>query len=281
MFLTNLKEGEIDLRLPLAMTGLIVVFIGFTCVKGKKSRGTGELLKELEGTSIRELTNKEASAIWKISSGEADRHLRLIKNAYGAQDILENLRKEKYDSDNKTHEELLERLWSALRPNIKRSGRISDDWEDIGFQGNNPATDFRGNGILGLLNLVYFAENHSKFAIQIINDAGYTNDRSQSQEWYMMAVAGINMTTVVSNWLTSRQIDRFFYNIPLINVSMTNTEDMLTNPAVIAHSQVYSSLFLSFHKTWLVKRPGIMEFSMFLNGVVVPANDPSKIQKEA
>lgn len=37
------------------------------------------------------------------------------------------------------------------------TGRISDQWIDIGFQANDPATDFRGAGFLGLWNLVEFS----------------------------------------------------------------------------------------------------------------------------
>lgn len=33
--------------------------------------------------------------------------------------------------------------------------RISKQWQEIGFQGNNPATDFRGMGMLGLNCLLY------------------------------------------------------------------------------------------------------------------------------
>jgi len=34
--------------------------------------------------------------------------------------------------------------------------RLSEKWIDIGFQGVDPVTDFRGSGILGLENLYYF-----------------------------------------------------------------------------------------------------------------------------
>ena len=45
-------------------------------------------------------------------------------------------------------------LWNNL---MKRelTARISKDWQEIGFQGNNPATDFRGMGLLGLKCLQY------------------------------------------------------------------------------------------------------------------------------
>ena len=34
-------------------------------------------------------------------------------------------------------------LWDLCFPNRKLSNRISNDWKEIGFQGTNPATDFR------------------------------------------------------------------------------------------------------------------------------------------
>ncbi len=32
--------------------------------------------------------------------------------------------------------------------------RITKQWQDIGFQGDDPGTDFRGMGMLGLHNLM-------------------------------------------------------------------------------------------------------------------------------
>lgn len=45
-------------------------------------------------------------------------------------------------------------LWNGLQPGVALTERISPQWTIIGFQGNDPATDFRGMGLLGLLNLV-------------------------------------------------------------------------------------------------------------------------------
>ena len=41
-------------------------------------------------------------------------------------------------------------LWALLMPLEELADRYSKQWEEIGFQGKNPATDFRGMGILGL-----------------------------------------------------------------------------------------------------------------------------------
>jgi len=45
-------------------------------------------------------------------------------------------------------------LWTSLQPDVVLTERISAQWTVIGFQGSDPATDFRGMGVLGLLNLV-------------------------------------------------------------------------------------------------------------------------------
>jgi hypothetical protein len=36
----------------------------------------------------------------------------------------------------------------------KLDERISDHWAELGFQGKDPATDFRGMGVLGLDQLL-------------------------------------------------------------------------------------------------------------------------------
>lgn len=45
-------------------------------------------------------------------------------------------------------------LWKELRPDTPLTGRISKQWCEIGFQGSDPKTDFRGMGLLGLHNLL-------------------------------------------------------------------------------------------------------------------------------
>ncbi|CAM9733547.1 unnamed protein product, partial [Phaeothamnion confervicola] len=59
------------------------------------------------------------------------------------------MKAEAYRSDDDAHEALLERLWSDLLPGRRRSARITREWGDVGFQGQDPATDFRGMGLLG------------------------------------------------------------------------------------------------------------------------------------
>jgi ELMO domain-containing protein len=44
-------------------------------------------------------------------------------------------------------------VWERLRPGRKIKARKSNEWIELGFQAEDPATDFRGAGLLGLINL--------------------------------------------------------------------------------------------------------------------------------
>ncbi|KAJ7326935.1 hypothetical protein JRQ81_016694 [Phrynocephalus forsythii] len=81
---------------------------------------------------------------------------------------VEALRKDPYNSDNKEHEEQLMELWNLLMPHEKLKARITKQWCDIGFQGDDPKTDFRGMGMLGLTNLLYFSKHYPREARQIL-----------------------------------------------------------------------------------------------------------------
>lgn len=80
----------------------------------------------------------------------------------------------RYDSTNEQHETLLSQLWNILMPHEPLHARISKQWSIIGFQGDDPATDFRGFGLLGLQMLLYMAQNYTHLVQNIIRaDRGY------------------------------------------------------------------------------------------------------------
>lgn len=59
-------------------------------------------------------------------------------------------------------------------------------------KGTDPATDFRGMGMLGLENLIYFAENYNEQWKKIL---AVQHERSGKD--YPVAVAGINVTSTL------------------------------------------------------------------------------------
>jgi ELMO domain-containing protein len=55
----------------------------------------------------------------------------------------------------------LAKLWSVTFPEEKWKPGPNPRWKDAGFQGIDPASDFRGGGVYSLLNLVYMAQQHN------------------------------------------------------------------------------------------------------------------------
>lgn len=74
----------------------------------------------------------------------------------------------KYDVDNAHHEALLLALWRGMRPGVELTARKSKQWTDLGFQGTDPASDFRGMGLLGLYQLLHLARWHADHVREVV-----------------------------------------------------------------------------------------------------------------
>ena len=114
------------------------------------------------------------------------------------------------------HHALLERLWAsyacvlqppsntgqAQSPLSMRAppfpGKVSQSWKLLGFQGTNPATDFRGVGLLSLQVLVYLGEEHKELVhvLMSLQNAALMRPRE-----YPLACAGINLVCAVINMM--------------------------------------------------------------------------------
>jgi len=73
-----------------------------------------------------------------------------------------------YDEHNPEHEENMRLLYSIvfgghITEEIERTMYKSKGWSKYGFQNENPRTDFRASGILGLKQIIYFYQNYSQY----------------------------------------------------------------------------------------------------------------------
>jgi hypothetical protein len=66
---------------------------------------------------------------------------------------------------------------------------VNDMWKDIGFQGKNPRTDFRGGGFMGLACLIYFLEEYPQEFEEMI-----ACTKNESEKFWLTAVSSINVT---------------------------------------------------------------------------------------
>jgi hypothetical protein len=117
----------------------------------------------------------------------------------------------KYDRLNPAHERWLAELWELTLPlgpsKQQPSARVSKDWGALGFQGDDPASDFRGMGVLGLRNLIEFARCCPILANLIIKHC----QESGPLKWFAFAITGINLTADLVKLAQSHALDAYFY----------------------------------------------------------------------
>eukprot|EP01132_Coremiostelium_polycephalum_P003172 gene3172-3971_t len=92
-----------------------------------------------------------------------------------------------YDPENEVHQTYLKELWQLLYPDSKEFQKKSPMWKEFGFQSEDPCRDFRGMGILGLLNLIHLVRYHKDWVDSVLREG----------RDYPMAVAGINITSLL------------------------------------------------------------------------------------
>lgn len=114
-------------------------------------------------------------------------------------------RRRVYDGTNEEHEAMLMKLWDLLRPEVRLSARKCKEWEEIGFQGCDPATDFRSMGVLSLEHLISFAEGWTAEAKAVLSDC-----RSH-QNWFGFALLGINLTADMRTFLSNGKLSPYLY----------------------------------------------------------------------
>ena len=83
------------------------------------------------------------------------RGLVIISKALGLKDHLDYLRKVSIARENPEFCEKLKVIWNHFLPQ-KEYQRYTQDWQLIGFQGNDPHTDLRAAGIVFIDNFIYF-----------------------------------------------------------------------------------------------------------------------------
>ncbi|CAI9089462.1 OLC1v1024044C3 [Oldenlandia corymbosa var. corymbosa] len=150
------------------------------------------------------------------------------------------------------HQLALHTLWDLSFPNVKLKGLISDQWKDMGWQGSNPATDFRGCGFISLENLIFFGRNYpASFHRLLFKQTG------ERAEWeYPFAVAGVNVSFMLIQMLDLQSAKP--KSLPGINFVklLGENED--------AFDLLYCIAFAMMDAQWLAMHASYMDFNEVL-----------------
>eukprot|EP00743_Colponemidia_sp_Colp-15_P007379 GILK01007967.1.p1 GENE.GILK01007967.1~~GILK01007967.1.p1 ORF type:complete len:693 (-),score=154.25 GILK01007967.1:84-1982(-) len=83
-------------------------------------------------------------------------------------DILFAIAKVQFNNDSEMDNRVLQTIYKRLTGNQFNCPRFGTHWEVIGFQRDDPATDLRGVGMLGLLHLLAFINQHMEMVSHIL-----------------------------------------------------------------------------------------------------------------
>ncbi|KAK4592644.1 hypothetical protein RGQ29_016969 [Quercus rubra] len=162
-----------------------------------------------------------------------------------------------YDSSVPEHQEALRALWNAAFPEEELRGLISEQWKDMGWQGKDPSTDFRGGGFISLENLLFFAKNFPKSFQDLLRKQ--EGDRSVWE--YPFAVAGVNITFMLIQML-DLESDNSVFNCtvkPRTLVGANFLKFLAENES--AFDLLYCITFKLMDQQWLNMRASYMDFN--------------------
>ncbi|CAA6668812.1 unnamed protein product [Spirodela intermedia] len=102
-----------------------------------------------------------------------------------------------FDETRPDHQDALKALWRVSFPGTDLIGLVSDQWKDMGWQGPNPSTDFRGCGFVSLENLLFLARTYPASYRRLLFKQGGVRATWE----YPFAVAGINVSFMLIQML--------------------------------------------------------------------------------
>ncbi|KAJ0400330.1 hypothetical protein ATCC90586_007789 [Pythium insidiosum] len=93
-----------------------------------------------------------------------------------------------FDARNSTFVAMLQTIFRQLTRAPRDVPLSGTHWEQIGFQGNDPATDLRGCGVLSLLQMLFLVERHEELAQRCLRASHHATRH------FPLACALINVT---------------------------------------------------------------------------------------
>ncbi|KAK8961378.1 hypothetical protein KSP40_PGU005217 [Platanthera guangdongensis] len=157
-----------------------------------------------------------------------------------------------FDENRPDHQDALKALWKASFPETGLKGLVSEQWKDMGWQGPNPSTDFRGCGVVSLENLLFFARTYPASFRRIL----FKQEGMRAAWEYPFAVAGINIS-----FMLIRMLDLYSErpkNLPGLNFVRILSEDEA------AFDVLYCIAFQMMDAQWLAMRASYLQFNEVL-----------------
>jgi ELMO domain-containing protein len=212
---------------------------------------TAEKIAQIKNINIKS-DDENTTSNTRIVSMNLVHCLNSLKHVNDVIWVIEGMILQKVDMSNSQHSKLLEEFWSNMRPGVRRDA--DRDWGEVGFQGKDPCTDFRGMGIFGLKQLV--ALSKEEYAISMLEDSDHP------RRFYPFACTGINISLFIVDLLRGRHLHLHLLRTlekTAVTASVNGTE--LLDAGCAAVNRVYCEVFKLFSDTWQERDPpNVMHF---------------------
>lgn len=174
------------------------------------------------------------------------------------EELLERLKikcSQKFDIDNPAHEALLRELWAVAYPGKELPALRGKHWKDMGWQGEDPATDLRSAGLMSLQQLVTFGREHDKAFQRLLNKT-----EGKRSDWeYPFAVGGVNITFSLIDAL----------GILPLALGRSKTTKLVPSAPFLrllekdpkAFDVLYAAAFQKLDREWLKAKASYMQFN--------------------
>jgi hypothetical protein len=190
-----------------------------------------------------------------ITQNEVNRKLLLPALSQLQEERLRNLQQRlevPFDGSKVEHQDGLKHLWQLAYPDRELPPLKSQLWKEMGWQGSDPSTDFRGGGFISLENLVYFAEKYPDSFQNLL----HKQDGKRAEWEYPFAVAGINISFMLAQML-DLQTGKPSSLAGIRFLGLLKEDEM-------AFDNLYCVAFKVMDAQWLVKKASYMEFNEVL-----------------
>ncbi|KAK9901778.1 hypothetical protein M0R45_001977 [Rubus argutus] len=154
-----------------------------------------------------------------------------------------------FDGSRVEHQDALKQLWRLAYPDRDLPPLKSELWKEMGWQGPDPSTDFRGGGFISLENLIFFAQQYPESFQRLL----HKQDGTRAEWEYPFAVAGINISFVLAQMLDLQSAK------PTSLAGIRFLE--LLQEDEMAFDNLYCVAFQMMDAQWLAKRASYMEFN--------------------
>lgn len=156
----------------------------------------GDLLKNIQPT----IRRTGLAAITHFLFGPPRLHRELLEE----RDLVFAIAQCHVDNSQTVHMRVLQTIYKRLIGSRLDCPRYGAHWENIGFQGTDPATDLRGTGFLGLMHTLYFVMDPE--TLPLARDI-YKLSQHPTQN-FPFSVMSINMTCIALQVLREEALSK-------------------------------------------------------------------------